>query len=160
MPVYIPTLLPEHRSSLLITIFSSPISRMKLSIRISPGLVLTGLSLVLAFSACNYPTQRQPTSTPDILPTLVATLLSTPPLLREQPPTPMRLLTVCLGKEPTSLFPYGDSSLAAKAVHDAIYDSPVDWVNYAPQPGILAKIPSAGRWGCAPGAGGGIARMI
>jgi len=27
-------------------------------------------------------------------------------------------------------------------VREAIYDSPVDWVNYAPQPGILEKIPS------------------
>lgn len=114
---------------------------MKLNIRISSGLVLAGLLLLFAVSACNYPTQTPPTSTPDILPTLVATLLATP----EATPTqvkPERLLTVCLGEEPASLFPYGDASQAARAVREAIYDSPVDWVNYAPQPGILKKIPS------------------
>jgi len=104
------------------------------------GLLLVGLMVVLAINACNYPTQSQPTSTPDLLPTLVETLLATlAPTSTE--PAPERLLTVCLGKEPDSLFLYGDSSLAARAVRQAIYDGPVDWIDYTPVPVILEKIP-------------------
>jgi peptide/nickel transport system substrate-binding protein len=53
----------------------------------------------------------------------------------------MRMLAVCLTQEPSSLFLYADSSLAAQAVRQAIYDGPVEMVDYRPQPVILDKIP-------------------
>jgi len=57
-------------------------------------------------------------------------------------PKPKRTLTVCLGAEPASLFLYGDSSSVAQSVRQAIYDGPIDWNNFTPNPVILEKIPS------------------
>jgi len=64
--------------------------------------------------------------------TLTATLL----------PTPARLLTICLGREPTSLFYYDATSTAAKDILAAVYDGPVDIRNYIAHPVILEKLPS------------------
>jgi peptide/nickel transport system substrate-binding protein len=47
-----------------------------------------------------------------------------------------------MGSEPDSLFLYGDSSVAARSVRQAIYDGPVDVLGYALSPVILQKIPS------------------
>ena len=57
-------------------------------------------------------------------------------------PLPPRVLTVCLGQEPSSLFLYGDTTSAAQSVRQAIYDGPFDIYNYEPQPVILEKLPS------------------
>ena len=74
---------------------------------------------------------RQPTgNAPEVTPT--ATL----------PPEPDRLLTICLGREPTSLFYYDATSTSARDILAAVYDGPVDIRNYAPYPVILEKIPS------------------
>ena len=65
--------------------------------------------------------------------------------LQEPSPTPPpSLLTVCMGQEPASLFLYGDNSLAARSVRQAIYDGPFDVVNYATQPVLLEKMPETG----------------
>lgn len=55
---------------------------------------------------------------------------------------PQNTLTICLGYEPESLYPYNANSQSAWAVLEAIYDGPIDIVNYEPQPVILTKIPS------------------
>jgi len=55
---------------------------------------------------------------------------------------PRNTLTICLGYEPESLYPYNANSQSAWAVLEAIYDGPIDIVNYEPQPVILTKIPS------------------
>jgi peptide/nickel transport system substrate-binding protein len=57
-------------------------------------------------------------------------------------PQPPRLLTICLGNEPASLFIYADGSAAARAIRQAIYDGPVDIRNYSPEPVILESIPT------------------
>jgi peptide/nickel transport system substrate-binding protein len=58
-----------------------------------------------------------------------------------QPPGP-KTLTVCLIGEPDTLYLYGGSRLAAtRHVMEAVYDGPIDHLNYAYQPVILQKVP-------------------
>lgn len=73
---------------------------------------------------------------PDPAPEPTATQLPTPTPL---PPKPM---TVCLGAEPTTLFLYGDDSLAATAVRHALYENLYTTLNYDYQPQGLQKLPS------------------
>jgi peptide/nickel transport system substrate-binding protein len=47
-----------------------------------------------------------------------------------------------MAQEPESLFLYGDASAAARAVRQAIYDGPVDWLGYQAQPVIFERLPS------------------
>lgn len=75
----------------------------------------------------------EPTSTPEVTPT------TAPPTPTPLPPKPM---TVCLGAEPTSLFLYGDDSLAATAVRHALYENLYTTLNYDYQPQGLQKLPS------------------
>lgn len=55
---------------------------------------------------------------------------------------PAKVLSVCMGQEPSSLFLYGDDSSAADIIRQAIYDGPVDTVNFTHTPVILEEIPS------------------
>lgn len=55
---------------------------------------------------------------------------------------PIRTLTICLGYEPESLYLYSAHSQSAWAVLEAIYDGPIDTVNYESHPIILKKMPS------------------
>src|SRR5687768_1787427 len=58
-------------------------------------------------------------------------------------PTPAaRVLTVCLGEEPNTLYPYGNLNSAARSVLSAIFDGPMDVVEYQYESIILEKIPS------------------
>jgi peptide/nickel transport system substrate-binding protein len=57
-------------------------------------------------------------------------------------PAPPRTLTVCLGGEPASLYPFGNLSSAARSILAAIYDGPMDTNAYGYQPVILQKLPS------------------
>lgn len=58
-------------------------------------------------------------------------------------PTPApRTLTICLGEEPSTLYPYGDLSSAARSVLSAVYDGPMDVVDYGYEAVSLEKIPS------------------
>ncbi len=75
-------------------------------------------------------------STPASTPEPTATQLPTPT------PPPLKPLTVCLGAEPTSLFLYGDDSLAATAVRHALYENLYTTLNYDYQPQGLQKLPS------------------
>jgi len=73
------------------------------------------------------PTAISPTSTfPTILPTLI----------------PTRLLTICIGKEPSSLFIYNDSSISAQNIRQAIYDGPFDVNDFQYEEVILENIPT------------------
>jgi len=67
----------------------------------------------------------------------VATDIS--PTATAQPP---RELRICIANEPNSLFIYGDSSLSARDIYQAIYDGPFDINYYAIDPVILKEIPS------------------
>jgi peptide/nickel transport system substrate-binding protein len=66
--------------------------------------------------------------------------LTPPPVPTGTPAT--RILNICLGEEPTTLYPYGSLNAAARSVLSAIYDGPMDAVEYAYEPIILEKLPS------------------
>ncbi len=57
-------------------------------------------------------------------------------------PVPERTLSICLGDEPDSLFLYGDQSTSAAIIRQAIYDSPVDQVDFQYSSALLEDIPS------------------
>lgn len=57
-------------------------------------------------------------------------------------PLPPRVLTVCMVGEPSSLFLYGDQSLAARSVRQAIYDGPYDILNFEISPVIWTEKPT------------------
>lgn len=61
---------------------------------------------------------------------------------RSAAPEPVRVISVCLGEEPDSLFLYQGNSTAAQIIRQAIYDGPVDSVNYRSRPVILDRLPS------------------
>ncbi len=93
--------------------------------------IICGLILGVVFLvACGQKTPPVPTSTPTKQPTPSAT------------PVPPRLLTVCLGQEPVSLYPVNNPSTAARSVLAAIYDGPIDTNSYGYQPVILQRIPN------------------
>lgn len=100
-------------------------------------LVFVLLPAVMLLSACGPAAPVEPTSTP----TLAATATNT-----AVPPTPTpepKVLTVCLGQEPASLYIYSaNRSQAMWSVLEGIYDGPVDYVNYQYQSSILEKVPS------------------
>jgi peptide/nickel transport system substrate-binding protein len=93
--------------------------------------LLSLLILVLILPAC----APQVTVTPFITETRTPTPLVSPT------PAP-RSLTVCLGEEPNTLYPYGDLNSAARSVLSAIYDGPIDVTQYSYEPIILEKIPT------------------
>ncbi|MFN2236580.1 MAG: ABC transporter substrate-binding protein, partial [Anaerolineales bacterium] len=102
--------------------------------------------LVGTLTACNgqEPTQLPGALVSPELPTAIETL-STEPSIKLTPtetPLPPRVLSVCLGPEPSSLFLYGDTTSAAQSIRQAIYDGPFDIYNYQVEPVILEKIPS------------------
>ena len=91
------------------------------------------LIVALILPACAAP---HATATPVISET------QTPlPLLPTPTPAP-RSLTVCLGEEPNTLYPYGNPNSAARSVLSAIFDGPIDTVAYGYKPVILEKIPN------------------
>jgi len=57
-------------------------------------------------------------------------------------PAPPRALTICMGQEPNTLYPFGGPNAAARSVLAAIYDGPIDTVDYEYQPVILTQLPS------------------
>jgi peptide/nickel transport system substrate-binding protein len=101
---------------------------------VSGSLRLCVLFLVV-LSGCNYrPLKTEPTQTTNTnIPTVTVSAAT---------PTPARLLTICMGQEPASLFLYGDASVAARSIRQAIYDGPFDSLNFDSSPVILEKKPS------------------
>lgn len=93
-----------------------------------PRALLPFLVLALTVLACG----QQVTVTPFMTETPAATPLVTPSA---------RSLTICLGDEPTTLYPYGTLNSAARSVLSAIYDGPIDVVEYGYEPIILEKTP-------------------
>jgi len=98
-------------------------------------LMLVFILLFLILSAC---APSGTTETPLIVPETPTETLS--PLFT---PTPApRSLTVCLGAEPTTLYPYGNPGTSARSVLAAIYDGPMRVHNYEYEPVILEKVPN------------------
>ncbi len=106
--------------------------------RISLGFLICALFL----SACNLPFNENvtetpaPTGTADVATTLKAVPTST------TAPAQLRSLTVCLGQEPNSLYPFDNLNSASRSVLSAIYDGPIDVFSNGYQPVILETIPT------------------
>jgi peptide/nickel transport system substrate-binding protein len=104
---------------------------MKLSKRL---VMLISFFFILSITilACKFPTsQPEATATPAETQIPVATAYAAP-----------STLTVCLGQEPNTLYPFGDPNAAARSVLASIYDGPIDMVGYKYQPVILTQLPS------------------
>jgi len=90
--------------------------------------------LLLLITACGLPfSAAQPTATaaPSETPVPLPTATATP-----------RVLTVCLGQEPNTLYPFGGPNAAARTVLASINDGPIDTAGYEYQPVILTQLPS------------------
>ena len=97
------------------------------------------MALALLVVACEPQVVTVTVTTPPETVVVTATPSATSTPL---PPLP-KVLTVCLDGEPDTLYLYGGSRLAAtRHVMEALYDGPIDYVNYVYQPVILRKIPS------------------
>jgi len=57
-------------------------------------------------------------------------------------PVPEKILSVCLGEEPTSLFLYGDQSASARIIRQAIYDWTVIDPSFGAISALIENIPS------------------
>ena len=95
-------------------------------------LALTALLTACALPA--LPTVKPPEPTAQATLPAIATATSVAPALRT--------LTVCLGSEPSTLYPFGEPNDPGLSVLAAIDDGPVDTVNYDFQPVILTSLPS------------------
>ncbi len=67
----------------------------------------------------------------------------TPSLTPSLTPTPC-VLTVCAAAEPQALIPHIDQSYTARLVQAAIYDGPIDVVDYRLRPVALTALPNVG----------------
>lgn len=100
---------------------------------------------ILILPSCNLglPTSNPVTLTPaGLLPEETNAQAQVP---TQQPPTATpapRVLTVCLGQEPNSLYPFDVLNTAARSVLEAVYDGPIDNFTNGYQPVILERIPS------------------
>ncbi len=93
-------------------------------------LVLHSLVLIaLLLAGCGSGTV-EPAATPTEAPVVTLT------------PVAPRQLNICVGQEPASLFPLGNTSSTARSILEALYDGPVDHVSYGYQPVILKKLPN------------------
>ncbi len=85
-----------------------------------------------------------PDATAAGFPTLPATVLPTAP----PTPTPVPIdLVICQTDEPLSLYLYGDDVAARAGILDALYDGPLDVVNYELRPVILEDLPTVANGG-------------
>ncbi|NIS81368.1 MAG: hypothetical protein GTO14_14455 [Anaerolineales bacterium] len=88
----------------------------------------------------------------DVPLTLVPTPTAAVHVIEPTPePPPPKTLIVCLNREPSSLyiyddtFLYGDTGVEANTILQAIYDGPIDIIEYQPQPVILERLPNLPR---------------
>jgi peptide/nickel transport system substrate-binding protein len=97
-----------------------------------PRIVVLLICLLLIGAASCAPARSTPTPQATIPPTAAPT----------PTPVPPTRLTICLGEEPNTLFPYDQPNAAALSVLEAIDNGPIDSVSYEYQPVILQKLPS------------------
>ena len=105
---------------------------MRKNIVIIVGVFIIAISITAGCSAL------PPLNPTPVSPTLQPSATPIPPTATPIP----KNLTVCLGQEPSSLFIYDGSYTQAKwSILEAIYDGPVDQINYEYKPVILEKMP-------------------
>lgn len=102
--------------------------------------VSVSLLFIIVVSSCNFtlPSAVQPTPTVTPIPPGTVSPEATPTQAVDE----NRTLTVCLGQEPNTLYPFGTLNSAARSVLGAVYDGPADTFTNGYQPVILEKIPS------------------
>ena len=90
--------------------------------------------LSITITACRLPflqPEATATAAPSEIPIQIPTAISVP-----------SALTVCLGQEPNTLYPFGELNAAARSVLASVNDGPIDMVGYKYQPVILTQLPS------------------
>ena len=96
--------------------------------------------LMVVLAACG----RQPTAAPS--PTAVPQATHPPAVTLITPtpqPTPApRTLTICMGKEPKTLYPLAGETRAMENILAAVYEGPVEYRTFGFQPVILEKLPN------------------
>lgn len=97
-------------------------------------LVLFAIALLL--SACGQ-NQTEVTPIPDVEPETVQAIPTA-----TATPLPNRMISICLGQEPRTLYPYGSPAVSTWSVLEGIYDGPFDTRQFSVQPVILQKMPS------------------
>ena len=100
------------------------------TLRFSP---VTAISCLLALAACAGPAEPADQSGTATLYTEAAPTATQP---TSEP------LTVCLGEEPTTLFPYAPLNEAARMVLQAVYDGPIDELDHRYVPVVLEEMPT------------------
>jgi peptide/nickel transport system substrate-binding protein len=96
--------------------------------------LLLGIIALISVTACRPQTVTEVSTTP-VLPTDI-------PATPTATPEPARSLIVCVGEEPLTLYPYGSDSRSMWSILEAIYDGPIDTLNFESQAVILKEIPS------------------
>lgn len=98
------------------------------------------LVVLLFLTACTI--NPQPTRDPQPSQTPAATDSGVSAPTATATAEPPRVLSICMGGEPQSLFLYADNSISARSVRQAIYDGPYDISGYELTPVILEQTPS------------------
>lgn len=101
------------------------------------------VALCIALTACLTPVSSITVETPP-LPMPASTVAPSPTPRPAPSPTaiPDRTLTICAGSEPAGLYLYAEGAYIKDLILEAVYDGPIDSVNYRYQPVILEKLPS------------------
>lgn len=100
------------------------------------------LCVLIALTACSPKTGILSTTSVPVNTVIAVEPTAAPtPIPATATPVP-KVLSICMGQEPSSLFLYGDSSQAARNIRQAIYDGPFDLYGYDFQPVLLKKNPS------------------
>ena len=88
--------------------------------------------------------EDSPNATPAVTTeTIVAEFVGdAPPVASEELEADTKDLTICMGQEPDTLYPYGGSMLAASAVQHAIFENNITTLSFDYQAQGLEKIPS------------------
>ncbi|MGD0707565.1 MAG: peptide ABC transporter substrate-binding protein [Anaerolineaceae bacterium] len=73
---------------------------------------------------------------------VASTTVASPAVTPTATPVPQRVLTICLGQEPSSLYIYKGNGRSMWSVLEAVYDGPIDTRSYEPVPVILQSMPS------------------
>ena len=105
------------------------------------------LTAAILLAGCNLPQPEQslgePTADINVLLTQIAAEQPTAVEPTPEPTAaPLETLTVCLGKEPSTLFFYNESSQAMWSVLEGLYDGPFDYVDGEAVPVIFDEVTS------------------
>lgn len=107
------------------------------------GLLLGGLWLAACTALPGLDlAATEPLVTPTATPVLSATTVPTETASPGPTPEPLKVLTVCMADEPSSLYLYGPSEWAKAHVREAIAEGPIDAPGTFDRPVILESLPS------------------